>query len=338
MRTHRAVNVALLFLVVGGSGVAHAQKGHGQKDAAGPKPEKTAPAPHNEKPTPVPRAEKTAPAPHVEKSAPVAHVQKSAPELRVEKSVSVTHIQKAAPVAHVRQTPAVRVQRVTPARVEKPAAVPHPERAAPVPHAERSAPVLRVDPQQRVRQQQQWSDQYRAHLAQQTRLAQQQIPRLQQQRRLAQYRFEQLYLARLAEQQRQLQAARDYSRDLYITAPYTYRYYVSGNQRLTNQYGADVLRQAVNYGYQEGFQSGRADRLDGYPANYRNSYAYSDANYGYTGYNVDQSDYNYYFRQGFRRGYEDGYYGRLRYGSYSNGSTSILGTVLAAILRLTSLR
>lgn len=94
----------------------------------------------------------------------------------------------------------------------------------------------------------------------------------------------------------------------------------------------------MNYGYQEGFQSGQADRQDGQSANYRNSYAYSDANYGYTGYNVDQSDYNYYFRQGFRKGYDDGYYSRSQYGNYSNGSSSILGTVLSAILGLTSLR
>jgi hypothetical protein len=135
-----------------------------------------------------------------------------------------------------------------------------------------------------------------------------------------------------------LQAARDYSRDPYIIAPYTYGYVVSGNQRQTNQYGADVLRQAVNYGYQEGFQSGQADRQDGWAANYQNSYAYTDANYGYAGNYVDQSDYNYYFRQGFRRGYEDGYYSRSQYGSSSSGTTSILGSVLSAVLGLTSLR
>ncbi len=94
----------------------------------------------------------------------------------------------------------------------------------------------------------------------------------------------------------------------------------------------------MNYGYQEGFQSGQADRQDGWAPNYQNSYAYSDANYGYAGNYVDQSDYNYYFRQGFRRGYEDGYYGRSQYGSSSNGTTSILGAVLSAILGLTSLR
>jgi hypothetical protein len=67
-----------------------------------------------------------------------------------------------------------------------------------------------------------------------------------------------------------------------------------------------LLRQAVNYGYQEGFRAGEADRQDRWRSNYRDSYAYQDANYGYNGYYVDRGDYNYYFREGFRRGYEDG--------------------------------
>jgi len=74
------------------------------------------------------------------------------------------------------------------------------------------------------------------------------------------------------------------------------------------------------------------------PANYQNSLAYQDANYGYTGNYVNQSDYNYYFRQGFRRGYDDGYYNRSQYGSSSNGSQSILSSLLSSILGLTSLR
>jgi hypothetical protein len=313
MTSHRTINAALVFMMVGGSGVAHAQDPHGKKAAPAPHAEKPAAAPHTEKPAPVPHAEKTAPAPHVQKPAPAARVEHVAP---------TPHVQKAVPVA--------RVQHVTPTpHVQKPAPVAHVERPAPVPHAEQ---------QLRITRQQQRAVQYRAHLAEENRRAQQQILRLQQQKRLAQYRFEQQYAARLAEQQRELQAARDYSRDQYVYAPYNYRYYVSGNQRLTNQYGADVLRQAVNYGYQEGFQSGQADRQDGWPASYQNSYAYSDANYGYTGYNVDQSDYNYYFRQGFRRGYDDGYYGRSQYGSYTNGTPSILSSLLSAILGLTSLR
>ena len=49
---------------------------------------------------------------------------------------------------------------------------------------------------------------------------------------------------------------------------------------------------------------------------------------------MDLSEYQYYFREGFRRGYEDGYYSRSRYGRQSNGSYSILGTILETILGL----
>jgi len=53
---------------------------------------------------------------------------------------------------------------------------------------------------------------------------------------------------------------------------------------------------------------------------------------------VDRDDYNYYFREGFRRGYEDGFDSRSQYGRYSNGTYSILGAVLSGILNLESLR
>ena len=49
---------------------------------------------------------------------------------------------------------------------------------------------------------------------------------------------------------------------------------------------------------------------------------------------VDLSEYNYYFREGFRRGYEDGYFSRSQYGRYSNGSFGILGAILEQILNL----
>jgi hypothetical protein len=49
------------------------------------------------------------------------------------------------------------------------------------------------------------------------------------------------------------------------------------------------------------------------------------------------TEYQHYFREGFRRGYEDGYYSRSRYGRYSNGGYSILGTILEGILSLTQL-
>jgi hypothetical protein len=49
---------------------------------------------------------------------------------------------------------------------------------------------------------------------------------------------------------------------------------------------------------------------------------------------VDSSDYEYYFREGFRRGYEDGYYSRYRYGIASNGGVNIIASVLSQILGL----
>jgi len=54
----------------------------------------------------------------------------------------------------------------------------------------------------------------------------------------------------------------------------------------------------------------------------------SGFDFGYSGYYVGLGDYQYYFREGFRRGYEDGYYGRWQYGSYSNGVFSLLSGVL----------
>jgi flagellar biosynthesis/type III secretory pathway protein FliH len=113
---------------------------------------------------------------------------------------------------------------------------------------------------------------------------------------------------------------------------------VSSSYYETNQYGANVLREAVNYGYQQGFRAGEADRQDRWRSNYQDSYPYQDANYGYGGYYIDRDDYNYYFRQGFRRGYEDGYNSRYQYGSYSNGKYTILVAILGSILDMESLR
>jgi len=115
-----------------------------------------------------------------------------------------------------------------------------------------------------------------------------------------------------------------------------YRYSRQGNYYETNQYGADLLRRAINNGYEEGFRAGLADRQDGWGYNYQDSGAYDDASYGYDGYYVDVDEYQYYFRQGFQRGYEDGYNGRSQYGQYNNGSYSILGTILNTILNLQS--
>ena len=191
---------------------------------------------------------------------------------------------------------------------------------------------------QRAQTEQQRATQYRQRLDQQVRFSQQQAAQLQQQKRVNQYRAQQQYLAQLRQQQLRLQTARNYSNDPYIRTAPSYRYAYSGTTRETNQYGVDVLRQAVNYGYQEGVRFGQADRQDGWAANYQNSAAYRDANYGYSGYYVDQADYNYYFRQGFQRGYADGYNSQSQYGTSLNGTSSILATLLSSILGLTSLR
>ncbi len=176
--------------------------------------------------------------------------------------------------------------------------------------------------------------QYRERLNQQQNRAQQQEAQLQQDHRNAAYRFQQQYWDRVRRQQSQIQQNYDYNNDPYFYTAPSYRYYRGGNYYETNQYGVDALRQAVNYGYSEGYQAGQADQEDRWRFGYQNSYAYQDADYGYNGYYVDQSDYNYYFREGFQRGYEDGYYGRSQYGEYENGSYNILGSILSRILNL----
>ena len=115
-----------------------------------------------------------------------------------------------------------------------------------------------------------------------------------------------------------------------------YRYSRGGTYYETSQYGADLLRQAVSNGYEEGYRAGEADRQDGWRPDYQDTYAYQDSTYGYNGYDVDLGEYQYYFREGFRRGYEDGYYSRSRYGRNSNGVYSILGTILQQILSFQS--
>src|SRR5262245_61655442 len=152
---------------------------------------------------------------------------------------------------------------------------------------------------------------------------------LQRQRRIAQWRFQQRYLERLRQDQYRLQTWR-----APVYSPYSYRYYRSGRSYYVNQYGADMLRQALNLGYEEGVRAGLADREDRWGFTYQNSYAYEDGSYGYNGYYVDLPEYRYYFREGFRRGYEDAYYGRYRYGTYNNGVASLIGNILQGILNL----
>jgi len=164
---------------------------------------------------------------------------------------------------------------------------------------------------------------------------------LQQQNRLAQYAYQQDYAIRLQrDQQSGVQDMRDYNYgdDPYFYTASNYQYLRGGRYYRTNEYGANVLRRAVNAGYSEGVLVGRADRQDRWAYNYRTSYVYRDGTYGYRGFYVERAEYNYYFREGFRRGYEDGYYGRALYGAYATGRFSILGGILTTILDLNEIR
>lgn len=112
-----------------------------------------------------------------------------------------------------------------------------------------------------------------------------------------------------------------------------YRVYRNGSYYQTDNRGAELLRQAVNAGYQQGFRAGQSDRGSRRSSNYNNNSIYRSGNYGYQSY-VDSRQYQYYFQQGFQRGYQDGYNSRYQYGNNNNGSLNILGTILQGILNI----
>ncbi|HEX5755276.1 MAG TPA: hypothetical protein VFY12_02870 [Arenimonas sp.] len=162
---------------------------------------------------------------------------------------------------------------------------------------------------------------------------------LQKQNRSNQYSYQQQYYQRLADQQAGYRnLSFNYDSDPYFYTASSYRYQRDGRYYETNQYGADLFRNAVNAGYQEGFYAGQADRRDNWRFSYRESFVYQNANFGYSGYYVRQDDYNHYFREGFQRGYDDGYYSRNTYGRRHEGSYSMLDTVLITVLALQVLR
>ena len=112
-----------------------------------------------------------------------------------------------------------------------------------------------------------------------------------------------------------------------------YRVYRNGQYYRVDNRGAELLRQAVNRGYQQGFYEGQRDRQYGDRFSYYDESAYRTGTIGYQSY-VARNQYQYYFQQGFQRGYEDGYYSRQTYGYRTNNGLSILGGVLGTILNL----
>jgi hypothetical protein len=111
-----------------------------------------------------------------------------------------------------------------------------------------------------------------------------------------------------------------------------YRIYTNGQYYNVDNRGYNVLRDAINRGYQQGFQAGMRDRRYG-SYNYYNNSMYMSGTYGYSSY-VERNQYQYYFQQGFQKGYEDGFYSRTRYGTRVGGSYNILGSVLNTILNV----
>lgn len=191
-----------------------------------------------------------------------------------------------------------------------------------------------MERQRRIAEQQRQLADYRRQIAQHEALERQRALALQQARRTQAWRYQQAYWERRRAMQSAWLSNYRYDNDPYYWAPATYRYGRAGRDYMVTSYAADLLRQAVRYGYDQGVRAGEADRFDGWRNNYRDNFAYQDAGYGYNGYYVSPDEYSYYFRQGFQRGYEDGYGRAARYGRYDNGNYSILANVLQAILNL----
>jgi hypothetical protein len=128
-----------------------------------------------------------------------------------------------------------------------------------------------------------------------------------------------------------------------VQPPGRYRVYRNGRWYNTDNSGADLLREAVNEGYRQGFTAGRSDYSSSRRGSWSNSNIYRSGTSGYRN-GVDRGQYQYYFRQGFQRGYQDGtnsrfqdgYTGAYEYGTYNNGTPSILGTILNQILNIQS--
>ena len=114
-----------------------------------------------------------------------------------------------------------------------------------------------------------------------------------------------------------------------------YRLYRGDNYYETDQRGVDLMRRAIESGYQQGYKAGANDRLYRRLNNYRDEVSYRSGNYGYQNY-VDLDQYQHYFREGFERGYSDGYGSAAQYGTNTGGKWAILGNILDRILNARS--
>jgi len=171
----------------------------------------------------------------------------------------------------------------------------------------------------------------------------------QEAQRRAQYEYQQYLRSRSRDDYRDWQRAQqraqeeyaDYRRSAGYNNRYTnraggsryYRVYRNGSYYQTDYRGAELLKQAVNNGYRQGYQQGQLDARYGRNGSYYGNSMYNSGTYGYQSY-VERSQYQYYFQQGFQRGYEDGFNNQNRYGYRSNSGLNILGNILNGILNI----
>lgn len=113
-----------------------------------------------------------------------------------------------------------------------------------------------------------------------------------------------------------------------------YRINRGGSYYEVDQRGVNLLRQAINSGYQQGYNAGVRDRRYGRNDDYYyNDRVYRSGTYGYQSY-VTRDQYQYYFQQGFQRGYQDGINSSYQYGYRTNTGLNILGNVISSILQI----
>jgi len=113
-----------------------------------------------------------------------------------------------------------------------------------------------------------------------------------------------------------------------------YRVNRGGNYYNYDQRQYQMLQNAVNQGYRQGYNAGVRDRRYGRDDDYYyNDSTYRSGIYGYQS-GVARDQYQYYFQQGFQRGYQDGINSTYRYGYRTNTGLSVLGNVLSTILQV----
>lgn len=140
---------------------------------------------------------------------------------------------------------------------------------------------------------------------------------------------------RINEQNRRIEQERLRREQQLARQARTHRYRVNqgGQWYNVDQRQSNLLRQAINAGYKQGFRAGRSDRTSRRQMGWDNSSVYRSGSYGYQSY-VNRNLYQHYFQQGFERGYQDGYNSRNQFGTGSGGN--VIGSILQSILDLQS--